>query len=128
MDIIVTTPKTETETSKQEAEKIKKDGGGVYFRRFTRLPCNLNIGDKVFYTENGYIRGFAVVSNIVQSHTMTCDTTERQYSKGHYVVMDASSWKWIEPIPYKSFQGFRYFNQPYEIIGNWMDDAPKLST
>ena len=47
MDIIVTTPKNETDASKQEAEKIKKDGGGFYFRRFTRLPCNLNIGGEL---------------------------------------------------------------------------------
>lgn len=126
MDIIVTTPKNEIEKSKQEAEQIKEDGGGLYFRRFNRLPCLLNIGDRIFYTEDGYVRGFAVVNDIVQKNAMGCDTTGRQYPKGYYAFMDASTWKWIDPIPYKGFQGFRYFEQSFNVVGDWEDDAPEI--
>lgn len=126
MNIIVTTPKSEMETSKKEAEKMKKEGGGLYFRRFDRLPLKLNVGDKVFYTENGYIRGFAVATKIFKEEGMGCDTTGRHYPKGFYVFMDASTWKWVKPIPYKGFQGFRYFDQPFEVVGNWEDDMPAI--
>lgn len=124
MDIIVTTPKNERLNAKKEAERILKEGGGLYFRRFSSLPTKLNIGDKVFYTEDGYIRGFATVVCIQSQLAQGCDSTGKVYPEGHYVFMDASTWKWIKPIAYNGFQGFRYFNQPYEIIGNWEDPMP----
>lgn len=126
MDIIVTTPKSEMETAKQEAKQVQKEGGGLYFRRFQRLPAQLNVGDKIFYTENGYVRGFATVSHIERQHGRGCDTTGRTYPEGYYVFMDASTWKWISPIPYKGFQGFRYFNQDFKVIGDWEDKMPSV--
>jgi len=127
MNIIVTTPVNESINAKLEAEKVKQEGGGLYFRRFSTLPKHLNVGDKVFYTEAGYIRGYALVCNIVDKLAVgKCSTTGRDYPKGYYVFMDASTWKWVKPVPYKGFQGFRYFDQDVEVVGGWEDDMPNL--
>jgi hypothetical protein len=63
MDIIVTTPKNKSQEASREADYCKKNGGGYYFRVFPvkRYPRNIKIGDKVFYIDNGYIRGFCLI-------------------------------------------------------------------
>lgn len=127
MDIIVTTPKTEMENSAKEAENCIKNGGGYYFRRFVEKPKRLEIGDKVFYVEDGFIRGFAIVEKII-SGQMLCETTQRLWPHGDYIFMPAESWKWIKPIPFKGFQGYRYFNNNLiEIVGDWKDKKPEIN-
>jgi hypothetical protein len=122
-NIIVTTPKTQMDIAKQEAENCINNGGGYYFRTFRNRPKELVIGSKVFYVEDGYIRGFGVVSNIVNGN-MTCDVSGKDWGEGFHAIMDAKSWAWIKPIPMKGFQGWRYFNGNYEKIGNWLDPKP----
>ena len=110
MDIIVTTPKSQMANAAQEAADCIENGGGEYFRRFpiNQAP-NINIGERVFYVEDGYIRGYAHASRVFQTpRHVQCDTTGRWWPPGFYVVMPADSWRWIEPIPMRGFQGVRY--------------------
>lgn len=125
MDIIVTTPKTEMESAAAEAEFIKITGSGYYYRFFKTLP-KIKVGDKVFYTENGFITGFAtVVDTSNDDNDFECEATQKAFS-GKYVSMDATTWKWVKPIPYKGFQGFRYAKDlDYEVVGDWRDAKPK---
>ena len=135
MDIIVTTPKAEMANAAREAEACKRDGGGEYFRRFPvdRAPQVLP-GDRVYYVEDGAIRGFAVVKRIhATARGMPCATTGRRWPPGVYVFMDATTWKWIRPVPMKGFQGFRYKtfarfpglqDHHTEIVGGWLDPKP----
>lgn len=125
-DIIVTTPKTEMENASREAKNCIRNGGGSYFRHFSKLPKNIGIGSKVFYVENGYVRGFAIIEDILTNEEMACDTTGKQWPKGNYIKMKADSWKWIKPIAHKGFQGFRYFDSPIEIAGDWKDKKPEI--
>jgi len=128
MDIIVTTPKSQIANAAKEAQNCINAGGGYYFRRFDRLPAIKN-GGKVWYVEDGYIRGFAVVDHISTSmHHQVCETTGKNWPPGAYIFMKASSWKWVKPIPMKGFQGYRYateFNiyKP-KIVGGWKDPKP----
>ena len=118
MDIIVTTPKREMANAAREAEDCKRDGGGEYFRRFPveRAPDVLP-GDRVYYVEDGYIRGFAVVKWLhLAKNSVRCTTTRRRYPPGLYIYMRASSWQWIEPIPMSGFRGFRH--------ARWLDPKP----
>jgi len=111
MDIIVTTPKSEMRNAAKEAADAIAAGGGEYFRRFSlhHYPGLLNVGDRVYYVEDGYVRGFALVREIVKRDTsMRCDTTGIVWPPGVYVFMRADSWQWIKPIPMKGFQGFCY--------------------
>jgi hypothetical protein len=111
MDIIVTTPKSQMANAAQEAADVIADGGGEYFRRFPHSQApKVKPGDRVYYVENGWITGYAVVTRTDDPrHTgVTCDTTMRTWPPGFYVFMDATTWRWIRPIPMKGFQGFRY--------------------
>lgn len=123
----------------REAEECIDAGGGNYFRRFQldRSP-SINIGERVWYVEDGYLRGYAVVSRAANiPRRMQCDTTGRWYEPGFYVFMPADSWRWIRPQPMVGFQGYRYFcaglakhygiNLPIKVIGGWLDPKPETA-
>jgi len=145
MDIIVTTPKSERANAAAEARDCIAAGGGEYFRRFaTRVaPRKLAVGDRVYYVEAGFIRGYALVRRIEQRDApVVCDTSGRAWPPGCYVFMDAASWRWIRPIPMRGCQAFRYApvgpdgerragdarNNLVEEIGGWLDPMPALDT
>lgn len=126
-DIIVTTPKNKIRVAEEEARQCIEAGGGFYFRTFRSRPKRLAVGSRIFYVEDGFIRGFGVVSEIVYG-TMICDTTGHDWSEGYHAVMPANSWKWIKPIPMKGFQGWRYFDNPRtRVVGGWRDPKPAVS-
>ncbi len=116
------------EKASQEAANCIEDGGGFYFRRFRSQPCQIEPGEKVWYVEDGYIRGYAVVSETKYLVKMQCDTTGKWWPQGFYVFMDAKSWTWIKPIAQKGFQGYRRADYilNYEIVGDWKAPKPKL--
>lgn len=127
MDIIVTTPKRQMVTAAHEAEQAKKHGG-YYFRRLASRPKGLQEGSKVFYVEDGYIRGFATVCKLVNlPEGKKCEVSWYPWAAGFYIYMNADSWKWIKPIPMEGFQGYRYFTPPedMEIVGDWKDPKPE---
>jgi len=127
MDIIVTTPKSQMATAAQEAENVKASGGGIYFRCLGRhRPEDLGEGDRIFYVEDGFIRGFATVMQVTDAPGMICSTTDRQFPAGWYVFSDAETWQWIKPIAMRGFQGWRYFEAPetIEVVGGWLDERP----
>lgn len=123
-DIIVTTPKGEMQNAADEAADVLEAGGGRYFRTFRHSPPNICPGDRVFYVEDGFVRGFASVVETVAGGRRRCDTTGREWGEGFHVIMDARSWKWIAPIPMVGFRGWRYWGRPVPAtIGDWR--APK---
>jgi len=142
MDIIVTTPKSQMANAAQEAAEAVEAGGGLYFRRFhsTAGPQKIGRNDRIYYVENGYVRGYAVVRELrhVGPGGLRCETTRRVWAQGLYALMAADSWHWIRPIPMKGFQGFRYVHprslgEPLylaitraEIVGGWRDPKPAV--
>jgi len=125
-DILVTTPINDSKSAAQEAINCLQANGGYYFRSMKINPIDLAVGSKIFYVDNGYIRGFAVVDSI-QNGSIICSTTGKRFNN-YLFFMRADSWKWIEPIAYKGFQGFRYFEKQYKVIGNWRDPMPGISS
>lgn len=129
MDIIVTTPKKEIGTAALEAEMAKASTNRTrYFRVLKSYPQLLNIGDRIYYVEDGHITGFCVVEEIMRKNHEQCDTTKRIYRGGATVYMRADSWKWIKPIPMQGFRGYRYFDgqDKIEVVGGWLDPRPKI--
>ncbi len=130
MDIIVTTPKSEMTNAAMEAASCLKDKGGYYFRRFYR-PFPIKPGARVYFVEDGFIRGFGIVYRM---HDLmdgkVCSTTGKKHLPGYYIFMRADSWKWIKPIPMKGFQGYRYATKytvpDPKVIGGWKDPKPKI--
>lgn len=131
LDLLVTTPKKEMATAAQEAEDIKANGGGTYFRYLGRYRPSENVlpGCRMYYTENGFITGYAIITRFDRKHNQRCDTTKRMWPNGWYVECNAVTWKWIEPIPYKGFQGWRYMpehlKEKVNIVGGWQDARPE---
>lgn len=126
-----------------EAEDCKRAGGGEYFRRFWRRPP-VGKGDRVYYVEDGYIRGYAVVVRVEEKPEEVCGTTHRTWRSGWFVYMDATTWQWIQPIRMQGFQGWRYmasvhakmrrldpherwWPSVFEIVGGWLDPKPAVS-
>jgi hypothetical protein len=149
MDIIVTTPKSERANAAAEARDCIAAGNGSgaeYFRRFASqaAPRKLRVGERVYYVEDGYVRGYAIVSRIeVRLVWLYCETSGRIWPAGFYVFMPASSWRWIAPIAMRGFQGFRYappagvggerrlgdvLDNVVQEIGGWLDPMPATAT
>lgn len=127
MDIIVTTPKGEMKRAAEEAANCQKENGGYYFRRFRSRPLMIEPGDKVWYVEDGYLRGYCIVSNVKHLIKLQCDTTGKLWPQGFYIFMDSTTWQWIRPIGYKGFQGYRRADGigQYEVIGDWRATKPQ---
>lgn len=130
MDLLVTTPKKEIENAAAEASQVVSDGFGTYFRFLGRnRPANCICGDRIYYVENGFITGFCIIESFKRRFNQRCETTKRNWPNGWYVYMDATTWQWIEPIPYKGFQKWRYFNEGVyghlvEIVGDYKQPKP----
>ena len=126
-DIIVTTPKNKMAVAEKEARGCIEAGEGFYFRTFRNTPRYLGVGSHIFYVEDGFVRGFGVVSEI-RNGNMQCGTTGHDWGYGTHAVMQADSWKWVKPIPMKGFQGWRYFDsKDFKVVGNWLDPKPTIS-
>lgn len=126
--LLVTTPKNRAAESAREARKCVKNGKGFYFRRFTTKPRFLKPGIRIYYVEDGHIRGFSTVTWVEVSNGKKCSTTGKRWPAGVYACMIAPSWRWIRPIPYKGFQGYRYFDDALtEVVGDWLDPMPKVA-
>lgn len=88
VDIIVTTPKNSMKSAAGEAEKVKEEGGGLYFRTLTSHPRGLDKRSRVFYVEDGYVRGFCRISTM-EHGGKTCELTDRSWTGIVSVIMDA---------------------------------------
>lgn len=134
LDIIVTTPKGERLHAATEARECIAAGGGLYMRTLKVRPNHVAPGSYVFYVDDGFITGFAVALDIV-THFEQCHIFKKHnfwpstyyawaYFKGMYIIMDAASWKWIEFIPMKGFQGFQYMDKEFKVVGDWLMPKP----
>ena len=123
-DIIVTTPRSRMAEAAAEAEDIKKWGGGYYIRGLGPLRPTIAAGDRVYYVENGYVRGFALVS----SGPFRVGGWKAYYE----VHLDATTWRWIRPRPMTGFQGWRYapagWRDAVEVLGDWLAPRPDVWT
>jgi hypothetical protein len=115
MDIIVTTPKSEMENAKREAEFVERECGS-FFRALPQHPKRLGTGDRIYFVEDGFIRGHGTVFSILfRAGDLPvgerCQATGRKW-KGKCIV-HYNRWKWLKnPVPMKGFQGFRYMDSP----------------
>lgn len=138
-DIIVTTPKRFLKEARAEAEHAKTLFHATgertqYFRSFPfsllRWP-DLFHGDRIYYVEDGWVRGFLVVDFAQeQVDGQTCGTHGVAWPAGYYAYLWADSWKWIVPLPMKGFQGWRWAHragvvrESVKVAGDWLDPMP----
>lgn len=104
MDILVTTPKSAHDLAAKEAEFVANNPDAYWFRTIKGKP-NVNVGDRVYYVDNGQITGYGIIFDIEYGE-MDCEATGRVYHGTHLKQR-----KWIplqKAVPFKGFQGFRY--------------------
>jgi len=117
MDILVTTPKSQIGNAKKEGRWAEKNGGH-WFRVFKFKP-DVDLDDRIYFVENGYIRGFGVILHAPHQSAdgETCEVTGKSWGKEGYWVVEYSNWHWLDdPIAFKGFQGIRYVSRlPLDI-------------
>jgi hypothetical protein len=107
MDILVTTPKSAHKLAKEEAEYVKQNPNSYWFRTIRGKP-DVQVGDRVYYVDNGVITGYGIVFDIEYGE-LQCETTGRIYKGTH---LKQREWKPLKhSIRYKGFQGFRYIDR-----------------
>ncbi len=129
-DFLVTTPLDLAAEHVKEAEgaiKLFNETGKIdyYYRNLWSFPKECRIGSKFIYVDNRAIRGFAVVTNIVNQFV---------------IHMDVNTWRWIYPIPcdygkikppqsYAQAIKHQYFAgiDGIKIIGEWLDPMPTIA-
>lgn len=132
--IVVTTPKSQMENAAEEAQRCIQCGGGFYHRYFGKKPKGLKERSRMFYVEDGYVRGFGTIFAMVDSGPLRCEITGKEWGAGWYALMPAQTWRWIEPIKCKGFQGFRYFSKLFpeikevKVVGGWKDPKPEVQS
>jgi len=118
----VTTPKSEHETARLEGEAVTDDPNAFWFRSF-RGKIKASVGDRVYYVDNGAIRGYGVIFKI-EVGEMWDDAHERWWSGTHLLQRE---WIWLKaPVPYKGFQGFRYVDEKLRKILDAADVQQRL--
>jgi len=107
MDIVVTTPKSAHKLAADEAKFVEENPDAYWFRTLRGKP-NVQIGDRVYYIDNGTIRGYGIVFDIEFGET-ECEATGKIYRGTH---LKQREWWWLKhPIPFRGFQGFRYVDR-----------------
>lgn len=107
LDIIVTTPKSKHKLAASEAKFVEEHPDAYWFRTIRGTP-KVQVGDRVYYVDNGYITGYGVVFEIVEGY-LECEATGKLYYGTH---LKQRKWIWLKRlIPQKGFQGFRYVDR-----------------
>lgn len=112
VNIIVTTPKSERQTAQEEAEAVKNNPDAFWFRSF-RFKPKVNVGDRVYYVDNGEIRGYGIIFDIETGEMWD----EISWTGTH---LKQREWVWLKkPVPFSGFQGLRYVKD--ELAKQLMD-------
>lgn len=103
-DVIITLPKNiKWDDYEKELEKVK-DGNEVMNFKVNHLP-NTSVGNKCFIVHDGFIKGWMNIVGLSKKD-FTCSTTGKHW-KGSFIER-SGPFNYIDPIPMKGFQGFRY--------------------
>lgn len=111
--VIYTTP----EKLLHKQGKLENDSDhskyGIYFWSLRNTPKDYEIIDKIYFATKGFIRGYFEIEDI--DNGLECQ-----------IEFHCSTWKEIEPIPCKHFQGFKYFTVKGEDMNFNVSNARKF--
>lgn len=106
--IIITLPSSETwENYKKELSKVKNYSNVMNFK-VHNFPKGINKGDKCYIVHKGLIKGWMEIVGFSEKE-FKCMTTGKIW-KGKFIERSGPFHYLTEKIPYKGFQGFRYFS------------------
>jgi hypothetical protein len=103
-DIIITIPKA-TDWNEYQKELLAAENGETLNFKVNNFPKTAP-GNKCYICYNGNIIGYHIISGMSEKD-FQCTTTGNLW-KGKFIERTGKFHK-INPIPYKGFQGFRYY-------------------
>jgi len=105
MDIVVTIPKSEYKNDDKETEFLLNNPDAHQFWVLSKIPKNLNIGDRVYFVKNNKIES-SMEFYMDEVSENTCEVTGRTW-KGYTLYLHDLRSENLS-IKIKGFQGFRY--------------------
>lgn len=109
MDIIICIPKNIPWSEYQKELDKVANGSYVLNYRVAKKPQNLNVGDRCYIVHDNILKGWMNVVGINRCFDFTCTTTGKEWGEGWY-IQRSGKFNAVEPVPMKSFRGYRYFN------------------
>ncbi len=100
VNIIIYTTE-ETLIHKKGLKKGEEEFTSFYWE-LKGLPKRLGDSERIYFATEGFIKGYFLIDYVDDSD-------------GCCIEWSAKSWKDIEPIPTKSFQGFKYADKVPEL-------------
>ena len=110
MDILVTVPKKEAVNTVAEDAFVASNPDSVQFWSIGRKPKKLNVGDRVYFVENGFITCYHVFLGFIQDPV--CQVTGRVW-RGLNLLLKCPAINLPIKLPCKGFRGFRYKDETY---------------
>ena len=106
MDILVTIPRSEAYNQVKEDRFVTRlQNKAVQFWKISRKPTNLNIGDRVYFIEQGFITCYHIFIGYVNDPT--CEVTGRVWP-GLNLLLECPAVHLPKPVLHRGFQGFHY--------------------
>ena len=101
VDIIIYT--TEEKLIHKKGLKKGEEEFTNFYWELQRLPKRLNESERIYFATKGFIRGYFIIYDVDDSDGCT-------------IEWNCKSWKDLKnPIPCKSFQGFKYADKVPEL-------------
>ena len=106
--LIITLPST-TDWNDYEKE-LRKAANYKYVLNFKvhNFPSGVHKGDKCYIVHKGFVKGWMEIVGFSEKK-FTCTTTDKKW-EGKFIERSGPFHYIQEQIPYKGFQGFRYFD------------------
>jgi len=106
MDLLVTIPKSETGNQVKEDVVVSQfKDAVVQFWKVPKKPTKLNVGDRVYFIEQGFITCYHIFKGYIQDPV--CAVTGRVWF-GLNLLLACPPVYLKTPIPHRGFQGFHY--------------------
>lgn len=115
--IIVTLPSTVKWNDYEQELKKAENYKHVLNFKVVNFPRGITEGDKCYIVHQGFIKGWMKIVGFSEKE-FTCSTTKRRWG-GKFIERSGPFHYLKETIPYKGFQGFRYFDlEEYKLQNN----------
>lgn len=106
--MIITLPSSVNwEDYEKEIDKVKNYKQVMNFK-VHNFPCGITVGDRCYIVHRGFIRGWMEIVGFSEKD-FSCTTTGKKW-RGKFVERSGPFHYIEENLPYKGFQGFRYFD------------------
>lgn len=127
LSIIITLP-SDIEWQDYKSELFAAAAGDILNFKVPALPQHVEVGARCYLVHRGYIKGWQTICGFSEKE-FVCTTTGKPY-KGKFIERTGKFNYLPEPIPYKGFQGFRYFklsNYLSELRGDILKENYELT-